>query len=195
MPIADLLEALTRQGEAEASQVLDEARATAQQIVAQGREQLARRRVEVLAPQTARFRVAAERTITDARRSAMRNVLTARDGLLARIHAAVLERVAVADADPRMVRVLPRLVEEALAYVVGAPVRIECSPDLMHAVHAVVHGKEWVSVAGNQTIGPGVRVVTEDGRVMVDNTLAARFHRLWPRLALGAIAEMSNAND
>jgi vacuolar-type H+-ATPase subunit E/Vma4 len=85
---------------------------------------------------------------------------------------------------------LPEHVAEALGAVGDEPAVIHCSEALVAAVRSAVKRAKHVTVQGDPAAPPGIRVVTSDGAIEVDNTLEGRLERLRGRLALEVLATL-----
>lgn len=191
MPLEQLVAALERDAEAQAQALVAKARTEAAAISAQAEERLSRRRREVLGAREVERRAAAELALADARRLARREVLDARHRLLDRVFAAARAAIPAAVKSQAYRAALPAHVAEALACIGGDPAVVRCHPALVRDVRRIVAKKDHVSVRRDAGLGVGVKVVTADGVVEVDNTLEGRVARLGPVLALEVLQRLS----
>jgi len=79
---------------------------------------------------------------------------------------------------------LPQHLNEAVAAIGDETAAVVCSPALGDPVTAILAGSTRVSIRTDPAAAPGIRVVTEDGAIEVDNTLSGRLARLRPQLEL-----------
>jgi vacuolar-type H+-ATPase subunit E/Vma4 len=191
VPLGDLLAALTREAERDAARLRAEAEACATAIAAAAAAQVERARAEQLGGREAQWRVDVERALAAARRTARAEVLAARGRLLERVLAAVRTCLPALADDAAYRSVLARDVEAALAYLGDEPVTLRCTPALADAVRALVTDKPRVQVEPDAAVGTGVRAVSADGVVEVDNTLEGRLDRLSARVSFAALHRLA----
>ncbi len=191
MPLDHLLAALERDGSAQAEELLARARATAAAIAREADELVARRRTDVLGGRKAELRGAAQAALGETRRTGRRAALAARQRLLERVFASARDLFPGAMAsEAYRARALPEHLAEALGAVGDEPAVIRCPEALVPAVRAAVARKKHLTVQGDPAAPPGIRVVTTDGVIEVDNTLEGRLDRLRARLALEMLAKL-----
>jgi vacuolar-type H+-ATPase subunit E/Vma4 len=194
MPLDHLLGALERDGSAQAEDLLVQARATVAAIAREADELVARRRADVLGGRETELRGAAQAALGETRRTGRRAVLTARQRLLERVFGAArglfFEALA---SEAYRARALPEHLAEALGAVGDEPAVIRCPETLVPAVRAAVARKKHLTVQGDPAAPPGIRVVTTDGAIEVDNTLEGRLDRLRARLALEVLAKLGTS--
>jgi vacuolar-type H+-ATPase subunit E/Vma4 len=191
MPIDHLLAALERDGSAQAEALLTQARTAAAAIARESDELVARRRADALDARKAELSGAAQATLGETRRTSRGAVLAARQRLLERVFAAARDLFPEAMAsDDYRTRALPRHLAEALSAVGDEPAVIRCPEALVAAVRSAVTRKKHLTVEGDPAAPPGIRVVTTDGAIEVDNTLEGRLDRLRARLALDVLAQL-----
>jgi vacuolar-type H+-ATPase subunit E/Vma4 len=70
------------------------------------------------------------------------------------------------------------------------PAVVRCPLALVPAVRSAVKRMKHVTVEGDAAAPPGIRVITSDGAIEVDNTLEGRLERLRVRLALEVLAAL-----
>lgn len=191
MAIEQLLAALETNGAAQVEQVAAAARAEADAITAQARDQADRRRRAALETHERALRSTAALALAGTRLAARRTVITARTRLLERVFAragAALDAVA---ASPAYRQQLPAAIAAALDCFGDEPVEIRCPPALGKAVRAGVASlpkkRASISVVTDRAVGPGFVVRSADGVVAVDDTLAARLERQHAALSLAAL--------
>jgi vacuolar-type H+-ATPase subunit E/Vma4 len=187
MPLGDLLSALTREAERDVARLRADAEARAAAIAAAGRARVDRARAEQLGEREVQWRADAERGLALARHAARARVLAARGWLLERVLAAVRARLPALVDDPGYRAVLARDVQAALAYVSDEAVVLRCTPALVHAVRVIVADRAGVRVEADAAVGTGVRAVSADGVIEVDNTLEGRLDRLAARVSFVAL--------
>jgi len=187
VPLGELLAALTREAERDAARLRADAAARATAIADGAAAQANRVRAAQLGERESQWRAEAERALGAARHAARAQVLAARDALLERVHAAVRARLPELVDDPAYRAVLSRDVRAALAYLGDEPVTLRCTPALADAVRALVADDARVRVEPGAAVGTGVRAVSADGAVEVDNTLEGRLDRLRARVSFAAL--------
>lgn len=190
MPLEHLLAALERDGGAQAETLLTAARATAAAITREADVLVAHRRADALGAREAELRGAAELGLGEARLTARRAVLAARERLLERVFTAARDLFAEAIGGDTYRAALPTHLAEALNAVGDEPVVIRCPEMLVPAVRAVVVRKKHLTVQGDPAARPGITIVTTDGGIEVDNTLEGRLERLRARLALDVLGRL-----
>jgi len=189
MPLDHLLAALERDGSAQAEALIVQARAAAAAIARESDERVAQRRAEALDSRKAELSGAAQTALGETRRAGRRALLAARHRLLERVFAAARDLFPdVVARDPYRTDVLPRHLAEALAAVGAENAVIHCGAALVPAVRAALARKRHLTIEGDAAAPPGIRVVTTDGAIQVDNTLDGRLERLRGRLALEVLA-------
>jgi len=176
---SELVAILQKEADAERERLLDDAKAQAEQIIAEAQKeadaQLAARRQELeVERQSARMRA---ESAAQVRAAAL--VLQAKDEVLADVFAkAEAELVRMALDRSRYAALLRGLIREAAAGLDGRPV-VEVHPsDLDVARTAVRELKLDAEVKPADDIRGGARLSTENGRFVVENTLASRIERV-----------------
>jgi len=182
MALDVLLEAIALDGDVEARQLVDAARAQADEMRRAADARAERRCTEALASRDAAIRIELDvrraRTLRDARAE----VLSSRAQFLDRIFAAVEQALPGVLDDPSLAESVERLCREALDCFPDGEVRIRCRPGLADEVRR--HSSGQVDVVADNTVPEGVVVEALDGSSRVDNTLLARLRRLRPRLSI-----------
>jgi len=194
--IEQLLAALENNGAAQIEQVAVAARAEADAITTQARDQADRRRRAALESRDVELRASAALTLAAARLAARRTVTTARSGLLERVFARARAALDAVAASPEYLQQLPAAIAAALACFGDEPVVIRCPPALAKAVRAAVAGlpvkRADVSVVTDRALGPGFIARSADDAVEVDDTLAARLERQHAALSLAALRALES---
>jgi vacuolar-type H+-ATPase subunit E/Vma4 len=190
VPLGDLLSALTREAERDAARLRADAEARATAIADAAAAQADRARAVQLGERESQWRAETERALAAARHTARAQVLAARDRLLERVLAAVRARLPALVDDAAYRAVLARDVQAALAYLSDEEVVLRCTPALAPAVGALVAGNARVRVAPDAAVGTGVRAISADGVVEVDNTLEGRLDRLRARVRFVALRRL-----
>jgi vacuolar-type H+-ATPase subunit E/Vma4 len=191
MALDALLESLTRDAVAEAEALLSRARDDAARLRNESMARAARRCDDAVARRAAELREGAEVARAEATRAARTRVLEARARLLQRLRVAITTQLdrALDSPNAATLRVLARLLAEGAHFLPdGALIIARCSMALVEPVRVAAAAFPSVRVIGDTTVGPGVVVQSEDGALVVDNTLPARLDRLWPELAIGLMA-------
>jgi vacuolar-type H+-ATPase subunit E/Vma4 len=191
VPLDQLLTALERDAREQAERVVAEARAEAARITEAAEQEVARRREATVGAQEREQRAHLEQALSEARRAARRDVLEARDRLLARVFAAA--RAALPDAvrRPAYTAALPQRVEAALAAFENTEgVVVRAPPALAPALGAAVSGHPGLRVCADATAGSGFRVATADGSLEVDDTLETRLAARRAALARDALRQL-----
>ncbi len=176
---SELVAILQREADAERERLLNEAKAQVDQIVAEAQQEaethLASRRQQLDAErQSARMRA---ESAAQVRAAAL--VLQAKDEALADVFAkAEAELARVAQDRSRYASLLRGLIREAAAELEGRLV-VEVHPsDLDLARAALRELKLDAEVKPAEDVRGGARLSTENGRFVVENTLASRIERV-----------------
>ncbi len=176
---SELIQLIEQEAEAEKDKILADARARADEILAAAR----REAEEILA--TSRQRVEEERTraLTQAQSTASLRaaalILIAKDEVIRKVFEQAEAQVRAAAANAARRRAMLRdLLREALRGLPGGRVTVEVSPGDVQAVQEVCRelGVD-VEVRGNAQVVDGVRLISPDGRAMVENTIPSRLER------------------
>lgn len=191
MGLEHLLEALERDADAQAEQILAQARAEADRITTESTAALERRRCEAIAASESARHRDVEHAVALARREARRSILEARERLLERVFAAARAGLPGAVAGPAYRASLPAALRGALGALGGDRAVIRCPATLAAELErARPPGAGTVPVQVDQVAGNGFRVVSDDGAVEVDDTLESRLDRLRSVLARRVLAQL-----
>ncbi len=188
---SELIDLLEREAEAERQRILAEARQRAEELRRQAEADAhalleAQRRRVAAEVEAARVRA---RGVAHLRASSA--VLEAKDQVLEEVFRRAAEELDRVARDPARYGALLRgLLREAVAGFQG-PVVVECAEQDLHAVEAAARelGVPVAQVRPDSALRAGVRVRSEDGRFVVENTLLSRLQRARQAL-LAEVAEV-----
>lgn len=174
-----MMDLLEREAEAERQRILAEARQQAEQFVRQAEAEAdalleAQRRRVAAEVEAARVRAQGV-----AHLRATSTVLEAKDQMLEEVFQRAGRELDRVTRDPaRYGTVLRGLLREAVAGFQG-PVVVECAEEDVREVEAAARevGVTVVQVRPDSAVRAGVRVLSEDGRFVVENTLGSRLQR------------------
>ncbi len=183
MSIDALLLHLEEDARREAARLRQEATERAQEIVARAEADAARMRALHLERVAGQRRSAGERQVAAARAEARERFLQARTAVLDRVFdaaSASLERMEVT----RYTGSVAQLARDAARYLERGPGVLQSPPDAAPAAAAAVSDLPDLRVEPAD-VPAGVTGRSADGRVVVDNTLAAILARRRADLAIG----------
>ncbi len=188
---SELIDLLEREAEAERQRLLTEARERADQVRQQAQAEAqalleAQRRRLAAAMEAARVRAQGV-----ARLRATSAILEAKDEVLEEVFRRAGEELDRLSREPaRYGPVLRQLLREAVEGF-GGPVVVECPEQDVRMVEAAAGelGIPLVQVRPDSQLRAGVRVLSEDGRFVVENTLASRMQRA-RQMLLGEVANV-----
>lgn len=188
MPLDVLLDSITKEGDAEAQRVVDDARQTAARSRAAADARTSQRCGAAVAMTERELRASLDARRAEARADARARVLQARSRFLERVFGEVetnlsgyLERDPAGDA-------LERMVQEARAYFADDRVRIRCRPGLVARLNE--GNRDGMEVLPDEFAPEGVIVESLDRRVRIENTLLARLRRLRRALSVDLLSAM-----
>jgi vacuolar-type H+-ATPase subunit E/Vma4 len=187
MGLTQLLAALEQDAHAAAESVLAAARSTGERVEREARERRERQRSEFAERRDAALAEETERVLADTRRRARARVLEARQQLLERVFAAARDELAQVARRPDFAR---RIVEElprARLYLGNGPLIARCRPEL---AQRLAESDSHLTVEQDAAAGAGVRLLTPDGAVEVDDTLEGRLERSRPSLTLAILKRL-----
>lgn len=191
MSIEALLLHLEEDAQREAARLQAAAGASAAEIVGRAEAEVARLRALHLERTTSERRSASQRQVAAARAEAREQFLRARAAVLDRVFeraSAQLEATAAA----RYAGSVPHLARDAARYLEGGPARLRCPPDAAPALNEAVRGLPDIMVEP-AAVPAGVMGVSTDGRVLVDNSLAALLARRRADLAIVLAARIEGS--
>jgi vacuolar-type H+-ATPase subunit E/Vma4 len=190
--LADLVLALEREATTRMAQVRAEATAQAEQLRAEGRDRLARRRSADLVGREVELRGAAMAKLDAARRDASLRALTARATALSAILAKARAALAETAPAPAMQRAVLRDCEAALECLGGADAVVACRPGWRAWLETGIAPRTGVRLETRAALGPGLVVQSADGLIDVDATLDSRLTRLWPVIEIELLRQLAS---
>jgi vacuolar-type H+-ATPase subunit E/Vma4 len=193
MTLDPLLAALRHQADAEREQLLAAARAEAGRLVSEAEARTRTERTGQVDARRSAFQSAAELRAADARRTARRGVIEARQRLLDRVFGAALDLIPEAGVGLAYRATLPARLRRALACTGDAPVAIHGAPGIAAELGSLTAAQAHCVVRAAPEIRAGLRLATVDGRLDVDDTLEGQLERRRPELSLGVLADFGAA--
>lgn len=186
-----LLATLEREADAEVARVATEAQARAAELTAAAEQRMAARRAATLGRRETQARADAERALSAARRAAQAQVLAARAETLDRVFAAVRAQLPVIGKSAAYRARVGAQLEHLIRFAGDRPLTARCNPAVASALRAAVKTNGRLRIQADPHIAAGFRLATNDGVLEVDATLESRLERFRPRLALAAVAALS----
>jgi len=181
--VEDIIRTLERDAEAQAAARMEQARERAEAVRAEAeREASARRRV-ILGEREEELRADGRRKVAQAGRESRATVLQAEQRVLERIFAKATSLLEEPSSLETYQTHLSTHLGEALAYVGTRPVTVICKPQLADAVRHLLSERQSVRVRADQDAPLGLVVVSDDGALTVDNSVAGRLRRLKAELS------------
>ena len=188
MALDVLLHAIAQDGESEARQIVDDARAEAMAIRAAADARVQQRIADAGATRESELRSVLDARRARARHEARIHVLRVRAQFMNRVfQAAETSLPGILDHDASQ-ETLTRLCQEALDFFPPSGARIRCPRTLACRVAKAVPG---AAVVVDDDVPEGVIVESLDGQSRIDNTLEARLRRLRPELSIAVSTAMS----
>lgn len=184
MALAELMARLEQEAQSQADAFRRQADVEVQAIELETSAAIADATVRHAARARAGRQVVLRRERAEAARQARARELEARHALVARVLSRAAALYGEIATSREYIAALPGHAEDALSYVEGLPSRIRCHASSIEAIQPVVARHDGVVLVADDTIGPGVVVETEDGVVVIDNTLETRVARVRDRLAI-----------
>lgn len=188
MSLQAILEAIYAAGEAEVCKIETQAQKEIEEILAQAEAEAQRLHKEGRSVVLARAAQERARIIYRARLKAMKIVGDVRQALVDAALEQTRERLAHIRADPIYPAVLRYLIQEALVALEGSldaagGASLEADPRDRSLLESILPDLDLVvSVSYERTSWGGVVVKSQDGRIVVVNTLEARLERATPYL-------------
>ncbi len=176
---SELIQLLEQEAQAEKDKILADERARVDEVLAAAR----REAEEILATSRQLVEEERARALTQARSTASLRaaaiVLTAKDDVIRKVFEQAEAQIRAAAANAVRRRTMLRdLLREALRGLPGGRVTVEVSPGDVQAVQEVCRELRLdVEVRGNGQVVDGVRLISPDGRAVVDNTIPSRLER------------------
>ena len=190
MALEELLQVLRRETEAEAAAILAAARAEAEAIQARCEADLAARSGSFQSEQDTVRRSAVELAVTQARRESRRDMLEARERMLARVFARAQEQFPEALRTTEYQAALSTQVSEALNCLAARAGTVRCHPDLAPALTPLLNTRQGITVTVDASVGSGFKVASDDGTVEIDGTLEGRLERTRNRMKQAVMAAL-----
>ena len=205
MAIAELLQALREEAEAEVEQIRTQTREEIAALTLAAEEEREHRRRHLLAEREAALRARAQSEALAEEAALKAELLRTREELLDQVLAALEEELASLEDDPRYLMALEKDLAEALEYCAGAAATLNCDRRTLALLQEDAAGQEGatprtalppqVTLLADDELGPGFRLQTADGRMAVDATLVSRAHAQRPRLAREILRLLSEAEE
>lgn len=177
MGLEDLLAALARNARLEARAVLKRAHDERRQILEATRERVAALQHHRLVERKEALSAETQEKVAEARREARAAVLAAQERLIERVLAVVDSRLTDPGTLERLRSTMPVRLPQLLQYAPDSSLVIRCSPGLESVVRDVLGHASSVEVREDPELSSGVRVESGGGRLVIDDTLAARLRR------------------
>lgn len=184
MGLPELIAALERDADAEIHRIKEQARARAARIEAETHARIQQRRAERLATLEAALRRQGDEALARARRQLQTNIFEARARMLDRVFTRATEAFPDVVRRPAFDHVLRTSLETLLAAVGDEQGTIHCLPILEARVRNILQSRPGVSVQSRSDVGHGLRWVSREGRVVLDDTLECKLERLRTSLAI-----------
>ncbi|MFQ6058307.1 MAG: V-type ATP synthase subunit E [Anaerolineae bacterium] len=177
MALEDILRAMEAEAQGEVERLEAEAEAAAREILAEAEAEAKAIKERHLAKVLPSLRAEQARLLHEAKLAALREVVNAREGLIARAFALAEERLSQICAQDDYPRFLRRLTEEVVAELGDNLLVKVTSRDvpLMSQILADM-GVRGTVQAGLNSLG-GLEASTSDGRISLSNTLESRLKR------------------
>ena len=174
MAIEDILVAVDGQAEAEIERILADADDRAREIIAQAHRKKQAEIERFVAEKVELQRKESERQINAAHTANRRALADVRRGVFEAVFVLAEERLQTLRHDPAYPKILPRLIDEAVAGIKG-----KCHVHVDKRDVDLVTGTYCGSlVTGDLETAGGAVVVSEDGRVKRSNTVEDRLERI-----------------
>jgi len=192
MALEELLQVLRRETEAEAAAILADARAEAEAIRARCEADLASRSLRFQREQETVRQSAVELAVTQARRESRRDMLEARERMLARVFARAQERFPEALLTGEYQAALSAQVDEALDCLAARPGTVRCHPKIEPSLAPLLGTRGNVTVTVDESVGSGFKVASNDGSVEIDGTLEGHLERTRNRMQQMVVAALED---
>jgi len=193
MALDALVAVLRANADGEARSLLAAAHEEATAIRSRNEADLAARRAAAREAQAAERRATVQLALVAARHEARSLVFLARERLIARVFAAIRERLPRALEAPGYQALLPGEVAEALRCLGSREGIVAVHPGIAELVQAQLRGRPNVRLQREATVGSGFRVTSTDGQVEIHATLEDRLSRDAPRITLEVLRESERA--
>lgn len=194
MALSDLIARLEQDAQTQVHAIREAAAAEVLAIEATGHREVADATVRHVEHEAVRRQRVRQRELGLARRAARARELAARRELLDRVLARARTLIPEVAASAAYRDALPSHLVEALSYLQGARPRVRCQAAFATIVQSAIANHAGAYVVIDETVGPGVVLDIDDGKVVVDNTLAARLARVETRLAIELLQRSADAH-
>jgi V/A-type H+-transporting ATPase subunit E len=204
MSLEEILQTIQNRGEAQVRQIEDSARFQVEETLAQARKEALAIKEQVRAASVAPVARERSRIIHKARLQSLQLTGDVREALVDAALCRTRECLANLRSGPRYPEILRRMIEEALNEVassVESPqnAHLEADPRDQTYIHTILTNlKLDLPVSYSLQCWGGVIAKSEDGRVVVINTLESRLARATPvlcRYLAGLFVEIPTANE
>jgi len=181
--LGDLSREVVGEAQAEARQILEDARTKAESIRQMAQQQAEARREEVLQRARQEMEPIRSQTVASAQLEAQRLRLESREQLLGRVFSEAREELRSAPQWPDYPEILGRLIGEAAANLAAEELilraDVQTEKDLSDAFLAELSGQLGVPLRRGELLNEGVGIIAEtpDGHRRYQNTLEARLRR------------------
>lgn len=186
-----LRELIVTQAEAEIEAAMDSARERAARIQSMSAADDQRWRIQQEAEIEAELRLGLEVELAEKRLRLQHEVLDARRRFLDRVWVEALRMIGAWTATTDDLDAGSRYLDEALQHLGETRAEVLCPPGMASAIRDLVSGRGQLTVKEDPDLGVGLRVVAENGRLVIDNSLAGRLERMWPALSVWLAARLS----
>jgi vacuolar-type H+-ATPase subunit E/Vma4 len=186
VPLAELLEELNHKARGEAEALLQAARTEAARIAADGDREVSRRRTQLLEARAVGVRARAAIAEAETARQTTEVVLRARTRLVERVLAETERWLPGAVATAEYLDTVSQHVEEVLRYAIDGTGVLRCSAAVAERVAAIVGKESHVRIQPDEAVW-GLELRSDDGTVVVDNTLRGRLAGLGPNVAAAIV--------
>lgn len=177
MEQSGLLDVLTRETNEEKEKILSKAQSDAKKIISDAEKEGKRIRDERMSEVTSEMKKEKMKELGKARLRAQELLLRTKESLMERVFNNATEQLEKISTDKNFWKTLEKLIEEALSEFDSKVFIIVSEKDASH-VQGIVKNKRWVAeVKGSNEIIGGVKIISEDGKMEVLNTIKSRFEK------------------
>jgi vacuolar-type H+-ATPase subunit E/Vma4 len=173
---------MEREASATADEIRRKALERAESITAEARSRLVDRRDDAVQARALALRQESNRILGEARRKSRARLLRLQHEVLQRIRREARSRLARVDAQEALRSRLPEDLDRARGYLADGALAVRASRGL--AEHFSARVGRPLQVTADPAILAGFTVTSEDGAVMVDQTLEHRLDAMWPALGI-----------
>jgi V/A-type H+/Na+-transporting ATPase subunit E len=177
-----LCRAVSEEGRKEAELILAQAQAEAARIIAEARERAEKERESELLAQTSAAYAEAKHIVDSAELEARKRIMTFREQVIQEILEALQVRLKEFRKEPGYGDFLMSALREGIEHLPGEAFIVELNAQDLELV--AEKARDWaqhqslaVELKPSASIDAGLRVTTEDQRLLYDNSLSARLKR------------------